>query len=108
MQKQTDRLQTRMVAADRLLNAQEAWREWRGFFGRSLRKFTARQRPALKRALRLTAPELALRAGVKKPETGSGFWNWWWGGSLRQTTVESTQNRRFGKSPTVVGYCRAG
>ena len=31
----------------------------------------------LARQIREVPPELALRAGVKKPETGSGFWNWW-------------------------------
>lgn len=31
----------------------------------------------LARQIRAGAPELALRAGVKKPETSSGFWNWW-------------------------------
>jgi hypothetical protein len=32
----------------------------------------------LKRPARETAPALARRAGAKKSETGSGFWDWWW------------------------------
>jgi hypothetical protein len=32
---------------------------------------------ALARQVRKTPPGLAFGAGVKKPETGSGFWDWW-------------------------------
>jgi len=52
----------------------------------------------LARQTREGPPALALRADVKKPETGSGFWDWWWKPepnpspiseqeSVRQTTV---------------------
>ena len=44
----------------------------------------------LARQIRECPPKLALRADVKKPETGSGFWNCW-----RDTELNPRSSMRF-------------
>ena len=41
----------------------------------------------LARQIREGPPELVRRADVKKPETSSGFWNWWWNESNTETEI---------------------
>jgi hypothetical protein len=45
---------------------------------------------ALARQIREGPPELALTTDVKKPETGSGFGDWWCFLSQKQTTLINT------------------
>lgn len=83
----TDLLKIRINTGSGLAHARETTREKQRTERQWRAKSAGMGRVPLARQIREVPPELALRADVKKPETGSGFWNWWWGGTLRRTYV---------------------
>lgn len=94
----TDLLKIRINTGSGLAHARETTREKQRTERQWRAKSAGMGRVPLARQIREVPPELALRADVKKPETGSGFWNWWWKPepnpspiseqeSVRQTTV---------------------
>ncbi len=46
-------------------------------------------------------PELALRPDVKKPETSSGFWNWWWNTELNPRPYSDPDINAWPLSPSI-------
>ena len=74
----TDLLKIRINTGSGLAHARETTREKQRTERQWRAKSAGMGRVPLARQIREVPPELALRADVKKPETGSGFWNWWW------------------------------
>ena len=73
----TDLLKIRINTGSGLAHARETTREKQRTERQWRAKSAGMGRVPLARQIREVPPELALRADVKKPETGSGFWNWW-------------------------------
>lgn len=74
----TDRPKTRANTGSSLAHAREATREKQRTERPGRAKNAWKGGVTLARQIREGPPALARRAVVKKPETGSGFWNWWW------------------------------
>ena len=83
----TRRPRTRANTGSDLAHARETTREKRRTERPRGAQSAETKGVALARRICEVPPRLAYRADVKKPETSSGFWNWWWGGTLRQTYV---------------------
>ena len=83
----TDLLKIRINTGSGLAHARETTREKQRTERQWRAKSAGMGRVPLARQIREVPPELALRADVKKPETGSGFWNWWWRTSTDRTRI---------------------
>ena len=81
----TDLLKIRINTGSGLAHARETTREKQRTERQWRAKSAGMGRVPLARQIREVPPELALRADVKKPETGSGFWNWWCSPLLERT-----------------------
>ena len=74
----TRRPRTRANTGSDLAHARETTREKRRTERPRGAQSAETKGVALARRICEVPPRLAYRADVKKPETSSGFWNWWW------------------------------
>ena len=90
----TRRPRTRANTGSDLAHARETTREKRRTERPRGAQSAETKGVALARRICEVPPRLAYRADVKKPETSSGFWNWWWSLTENQTHISAVSQTR--------------
>ena len=90
----TRRPRTRANTGSDLAHARETTREKRRTERPRGAQSAETKGVALARRICEVPPRLAYRADVKKPETSSGFWNWWCSPLLERTFLPHRRGRR--------------
>ena len=101
----TRRPRTRANTGSDLAHARETTREKRRTERPRGAQSAETKGVALARRICEVPPRLAYRADVKKPETSSGFWNWWCSSPVEETSLPHGHCHR-GRDFTLVAHPR--